>query len=246
MTSDKAQSNARRELDLFFGERRVSLKRLKPKEFDSFLSRVLRDIDLRELRGFKPLEDQLSHRRDHNSVNGMDPTDDVSVPLRTQVVEKKSQRQPFGLNTHVVSAHRGVISQTLHYRRNESGEETTDWKVARSWKNGGYTFRLEGSILVLRRPSDHSRADENLFLVRYVAEKVPLEHRMEVASIEVIPVPISRFRMQFGSKYSSVAQDLIWELRSIASRTLDALRGKAEAFRPIVAKLDLIGGAISE
>lgn len=246
MTSDKARvSVARRQMGFVLGEKRVSLKKLKPTEFDAFLGQVLRALDLREFRGFKSLVEHFSRGSQHNPGDRRDPTDDITVSGRARLVGG-AHRQPFDFKTHILQVSRGVLTQTAFYRRNESGEETTDYRKASSWSNGGYIFKLEESILVLRRPSDHSRADENLFVVRYVSEKVPFESRMEINLIEVVPVPISRFRAQFGSRYSSVAQDLIWELRSIADRTLDALRGKADAFRPIVAKLDLIGGAIME
>lgn len=238
MTSDKARiSVAQREINLLLGESRVSLKKLKPMEFDVFLGGVLRGVDLRELRGFKPLEEHLTRRGDDSAI----------IPARTRIVgRKKPKGYSFDLKTHVSQVSRGTLSQVSHYRSCESGEETTDWRRANSWKNGARIFRVEESILVLRRPSDHSRADENLFVVRTVFEKGRFESQMKVATIKVIPVPVTRFRRQFGRIYSSVALDLIWELRTLVSRTLDALSNKVEAFRPTVVKLEQLGRSLGE
>jgi hypothetical protein len=248
MTSDKAgSSRTRNQLDYALGKKRISLRGLKPKEFDDFLEAELSKINLRELQGFEPLEELIS-RRPGSVIYGshvrQDPSETVSVAPATKFEVASSVPPPFNLKTHVVWVSQGVLSQLVTWRRFESQEETTDWKVADNWKGGRYIQKMEEEILVLRCPADHSGADENIFIVWYVAEKVPHEDEMVVKVVRVKLVPISKFRKQFGKKYPSVAIELISRIAMLSSITLDALKNNVTVFQRSVVDIQRLSDAL--
>jgi hypothetical protein len=243
MTSDKASkpSEARRNLDLILhaDKHPISLSDLTPEEFDALLRDTLVNTDLRELRGFKTMKDMMT-RTPGSFVIGarQDPTETVKANEDTKV------EGPLALTTHLVSVTRGAVSYTQTYRRYESNEETTVHAIAREWGHQAYVWRSDGTSLVLRRPNDHSRADENLFSVRCITQKVPHKDEMAVVSVVTEAIPLSRFREQFKEKYSRIACDVIWELASLSRATLRELESQAENFRRRVAEIDRLASAI--
>lgn len=249
MTSDKVdRSVARTQIDFSLGRDRTSLSKLRTDEFDELLREELQKIDLRELRGFKTLKDLLS-RSPNNSTSGIDqdPYEVVKVSADNKIKHRRPKEPLLTLNSHVVQISRGVISQTVTYRRHESGKETTDWSVANSWGRGSsYVKKVEETILVLRRPNDHTRADQNLFEINYTFEKIPHKNGMIVTKIVVEHIPIEGFRDHFRKQHISVALNMVWELHGISIRTLDALRSQAKSFEPIVKRLERLADGIKE
>lgn len=249
MTSDKAdRSPARIQIDLSIGKERTSLRELRGEEFDELLCETLRVLNLRELRGFKPLKDLLTRSPSSVTYGGrQDPLEVVRMGLSTQVRHFNTDGMLPNLASHMVQVSRGATSIIVTYRRHESGEETTNWAVATSWGHGrGYVQKVEQTILALRRPNDHTRADENLFEISYIFEKVP--HKDEMVVVEVLSqhLPISEFRDHFKDKYGKVAQYMIWEVRDLATQTLSELRSQAVMFEPTVRWLDRLAQGIEE
>jgi len=248
MTSDKAdRSEARELLDYALGKKRVSLKELKPEEFDDLLRGTLYDVDLRELRGFKPLKEFLARNSGGNFVVGQvpNPSENVNCHVELAIRPTNQGAGSFTFQTHVVSVCRGVLSQDTIYRKYESGEETNDWKVAHNWSHpGGYIKSIRQRVLVLRRPNDHTRADENLFELDYQIEKVPDKHEMQIVSLNVSFV--SNFRAHFGNKYASVGQYVIWQISSLSRSTLSALKSQVEYFDAQVGLLEKLSNSIIE
>ncbi len=252
MTSDKAdRSAARTQLDFSIGKSRTSLKGLRKSEFDELLREVLHELDLRELRGFKSLREFLLSRSPTNVLSG------PSNPLRVTAINTTLTLQGLSIEllpgrcptyeSHVVEICRGDVWQEVTYRRHETGEETTDWSVASGWgPRNGYVMRVRCSTLVLRRPNDHTGAEENLFVVDYTLKKIPHKDEYELVQAAISPIPLDMFREYFRGNYSKVAQYMIWEARTLASRTLEELRSQARAFEPNVDRLKRIGDAIME
>jgi hypothetical protein len=147
------------------------------------------------------------------------------------------------LDTHVILAKRGLKGTYVH-RRYESGEETTDLKVAHEWGKTCYLHSASVETLVLRRPRDHSYADENLVIIGYVYQKVPNEERHLIHTIEAVRLPIEGFRKHYGKKHAEEAVNFIWELRDACARTARELRSRAESFTDRLAKLERLANAI--
>ncbi len=251
MTSDTASvapSAARTQLDYSMGQKRTSLRELRPDEFDRLLSETLDKLNPRELRGFRPLKDLLSYSPGGITIGvPQDPLEVVNVPLGLPIMYSDLSTPPIELNSHTIDVSRSYLHQIITYRRFESDEETTNEKVYQSWgPRGGYPRRVERSILVLRRPNDHSGSSTNLFKIEYSFEKVPHKSEMLVTSIEAQIVPVKSFRELFGDQYAVIARDLIWEVSSLARQTLDELKGQAVAFETVKNHLDRLANAIME
>lgn len=249
MTSDKpSRSQASELLDYALGEKRVALKELSPQEFDQLLNHTLGEVDLRELRGFQRLE-KLLERSPGSWVFGQrtNPLDVVRMSSDTKVQEVNPDDQPVNLKTHMVRVSRGSIEQHTFFRRHESGEVSDDRKVIENWGvNGGYPWRVGETILVLRRPNNHSTAHFNLFLVKYVYEKVLHQDQMSIATIEVVMVPVEMFRTIFAENYATVGVYLIWELKNLANQTLHDLEHQVGYFRRSVEKLERLSNSITD
>jgi len=245
MTSDKVGSAVA--LEYALGKKRVSIGELTPREFDDFLLTVLQNVDLRELRGFKPLKDLLS-RRPGSFVCGQrqNPLETVEITASTRFQGVPPGDGQFELTSQVVSVTRGAINQIVTYRRYESGEETTDWKIADTWKDGKGVRKVEENILVIRRPGNHTLADDNLFAVWYDFFKVPHENRMTIGQIKVLPVTLPKFREFFGDLYPRIAQNLIWELANLSRTTLETLQNQAVRYLAQVTNLERLADAVME
>jgi hypothetical protein len=243
MTSDKANkpSEARKNLDLILhaDKHPISLSDLSAEEFDALIRDTLRETDLRELRGFKALKDALAKSPGSFAVGQrQDPRETVTVSPKAEIVG------PLDFKSHIVQISRCLISVTSTFRRHESTEETTVYDVAREWGRSAYLWKDDFTFLVLRRPADHSRADDNLLILRSVAEKVPYKDEMEIVFVSSERVSVESFRQQFGEKHTRIAADMIWELASLSRATLRELESQAENFRRRVAEIDRLASAI--
>lgn len=237
MTSDTA-SIARQQLDVALGKTRIDMKDLSPTEFDQLLQSTLWDVNLKEIRGFKTLEETLS-RSPGSFIYGArkNPTEYVSVNPQVSIVQN-GEDVPFTLKSQVLWMSRGVISQTIHYKRFETGEETTDWQIQKTWGPDVYIRKIEESFLALRRTLEHPRAYESLYHVYFDYEKIVHEDRMEILNISLTKIQLSNFREYFREKYSTVARELIWEIRDKTSSTVDILRSQAASLESKVTELD--------
>ncbi len=248
MTSDTvSMSDARVQLNFALGKTRISLGALTAGEFDELLREILSGIDLRELRGFQPLGSLLS-RSPGSWITGarQDPTEVVKVSLKVGVFFKGPVDKKCDLKTHFMSAHRGTVGTEITWKRYEVDQETTDREVAYSWGNSAYVHRVKESLLLIRRPNDHTKADDNLFRVTSFQQKVPHEDEMSVHQIEIEYIPLLNFRETFGNRYPSVTQYLIWELRDLSYRTAETLKGQMERFQQQLSILERLSGSIME
>jgi hypothetical protein len=244
--SSQKPTAAKRSLDFALGEKRVRLDQLSAREFDEFLHKVMEDVDLRELRGFKPLGKFLEQ---HSNERNPDPLDIANLDLDPAVVLDvlgfDASDEGVDLNTHVLSAKRGLRKLDFTFKRNESGEETGSREVATSWGRSAYIFEMRAETMVLRRPRNHSYSDENLLVVAYETQKVLLEPRHLVKRIKVTRIPTNGFRKFFGADYAREAVGLIWELATIHDRTLSELESQAKRYRDKHTKLRRLSDAIS-
>lgn len=211
MTADKAnKSLARTNLDFVLGRARVSLGALLPEEFDEFLEWFFGEIELRSASGFTSLHSLLTRTPGSYAIGRRhDPAEHVT--MKPVIMLEGYLESDFSLsNTHVAKVCRGVLEQVVTYRRHESDEETTDWNVAQTWFRDGYTYRVDNTILVIRRTKE-------LYQVRYIYEKVPHKDEMSIGFVEA----------------RSPAQELQGALRSSVSSDCEGSRaGTSESYRP--------------
>ncbi len=252
MTSAKA-SIARQQLAYALGENRIRLSELRPKEFDELLHNTLREIDLRELRGFQPLKDLIS-RSPGSQVFGpgaprRDPCETVRV-IEAAVLSVPfpfSGEQPVSLSSHMIQVSRGAVNWGTTWRRHESGEETTDRQTAHEWGRGCYVHAEHRTILTLRRPPNGgSAADQNLFEVWYRYVKVLYQDEMAVVEVRVTRVPLEGLRSRYQECYPEIGRNLIWEMNILAERTLGDLKFQVERFAETIAKIHRLAESISE
>ncbi len=244
VNSETERTAARQQLDYALGRKRIKLSDLAPVEFDELLRATLADVDLRELRGFKPLERFIAFQSGSGGRTS-------SLEMNNLAIDEATLFQTAGyddvdLQTHVLSVSRGVQRYDVTYRRFESGDETQDVKVAIEW---GKTCCLHrGSIerLVLRRPRDHSSGEENFCLLSYSFEKVPNKDLHRVVVINLDWLQVEKFRRHFGATYAEAATSFIWELRDAHARTLSELESRVESFGRTIEKLERLAGAIGE
>jgi hypothetical protein len=248
MTLDAAAVPAESDrLQYILGEHRVSLNDLTELEFQTLLKKVNSVVNLRELRGFRSLKETLS-RSPGSFLFGsrQDPMEWVRVNPLAEIFQPTSEEHQFTLDTHVVKVSRGLLNQVVTYKRYESGEETTDWDVVRSWGQDCYVLKSFEDMLVVRRPRNHRGIDTNLFYVSYECVKVPHKDEMVIDIVRVKPVPVDNFRDFFGARYSRVARDMIWEFASWARQTSTDLKSRYEGFQNTVQFLDRVSESIME
>lgn len=233
------------------GEKRVSLRGLTSREFAEFLGKALKEVNLREIRGFKKLAEVLPQGLGSmETQRRRDALLEIDREVKFEPVDLNSPDShpdpSLSLDSHFMRVGRGSHFVEFTWRRNESHEETIDWKVMREWEEGG-AYLQHGKMhhLLLRRPPNHTQAKDNLFEVRSWFEKVPHENRYITTHVVLERVSVERFRGHFGTKYSEVALDLVWELNSIHRRTLSELEAQTTMMRRRVEEYERLGGAIT-
>ncbi len=223
MTSDSTGNTlAYNNLQFALGKKRVKLSELHPAELAAELNLLLLDVRLKELRGFAPVRDLLTRK-------GERPRNVSNVPhlqLHGFLVDDW-----LTLSTQAIVVHDGVLSQKLTYKRNETGEETTDFKLALSWGSGVYVSKREERIFVLTRPSNHAYATESFAVLDYESTKVPNENMHVVETIIATSITTASFCSFFGEKAPEIARQLIRAMRSIHLQTLNELLRQTENMR---------------
>lgn len=237
---DESKSLAQAKLDLVLGRSRVNLEELSKKEFDSLLKETLESIDLRELRGFVPLKELLVYRSndDFCEIQTLELSPDIilSVPKEDQTI---------CLDTHTMKVCRGIKNRLQTFKRSEDGEVTTDRKVAEEWKLPYYVYAGSGQILAVRRPRKNYYKGDNLLYITFCYKKVKLEKKHEITKIDVVSVPIEKFRDFFSDSFAKWAVELLVELRCACSRTLSELETQVLMMRKRVDTVERLSRAIS-
>ncbi len=242
-------SSARGLLDYVLGKKMVRFGELSSEEGEELLRDVLREVDLRELRGFRPLKEFLTFSPGSFTTGPQPHTLDIEVLQLSDSVELTtsdfSSDAAVAMDTHLLSICRGWVRGQAIYRRHESDLETSDWHEAHSWGRSAYRHRGEGEILSLRRPRNHTGADDNLLVVRFWYEKVPQKQEYLISKIEAMPLPIGAFMEYFGEIHSRIAVEMIWELRTAYARTVSELESRATYFRREAGKFERFSEALS-
>jgi hypothetical protein len=224
VNSQQPVSESKKLLDYALGEQRVSLSALLPAEFDDLLSRVLSGVNLRELRGFQPLKELLTIRSHYDGLGHLNIN---HLSVSDEVVMNCARLDNFDLNSHVISVlwSVGLVLKRL-FKRYESGEETTDRDKASSWGQSAYHQSGQQGDLVLRRPRNHTLGNDNLVLIIYQYEKIPLENKHVITKIRATPISVKHFRRWFKDDYPKIAHNIILSLNSAHSRTIDELKSR--------------------
>ncbi len=240
MTSDKTGNTAPPLeeddlLDLALGTKRVPLARLDRKKLTGRLQEILSLVDFRKLRGFTPMRSLLT--RSGETPVGIDPDARFFVP------DFPTGSEGF-LNTQSTMMHNDVLSKTYTYRRAGSDDETTNAEIVRSWGKDACLIAAKERILVMIRPANNSRADENLMLVDFEYAKVPQGQRYLISRVAATPVPIDRLYSFFGEKTPIIVRNLLWRLRDIHAQTLRELISQTDKMRGEVARWDRLADSI--
>ncbi len=230
--NESPNTTARTQLDFALGKNRVLLSDLSTKEFDEFLKSSLDKVNLRELRGFQPLNELVIN-------NHFGLSEKVSFDATGFKAD-----DPINLTTHILNVSRGWHDRVSLFRRYESNEETTDSNVAETWGKSGYVVKGSGSILALRRPRNHGYAYDNMVSLAFNYEKVILKSEYVVTALTVQHLTVENFRQHFGVKYPRIATELIWELRTAHIKTANMLESQAKDFRKKAVQFDCLGKAI--
>jgi hypothetical protein len=248
--NETEKTPAQKQLDFAVGDARVSLGGLSDSEFISLLGGALGSVNLRELRGFKPLKDLLTMRPGsitygRQKTHGSD-LETISVSKEASL-EFNGSSLPSAIDwqTHVLSICRGWTERSFIFRRLETEDETNDYLVASSWGASGYLFAGEGEILAIRRPRNHARGEECLFTIRFKFEKISLRHEHVISAVSVRKITLHTFRDYFEDRSSRIATELIWELSAACSRTVDALKTQIKVMQDKSIQLNRLGEAIS-
>ncbi len=248
MASVKANvpTSAREQLDFALGKQRVFLEQLSKKEFDEFLESTLRDLYLRDLRGFKSLKDLLNFTHGGPAYHTLDVQ---NLSLSDQVVFTTAGFKDdleVSLETHTLNLSRRWFSWKCLFKRNESNEETKDYTEANLWGYSGYHHSGSAKVVAFRRPRHHhSYGHESLVVISFSYEKVLLKDRHQIKTLHVDNLPISKFRECFFASYPAVASGLIRELASAHSRTISEVESQLQSLRKKEAELERVSGAIT-
>jgi len=234
VTAKQKVSAERKKLELVMGNHQVNLAKLKPEELNGLLKEWLHNVVLRELRGFTPLRDTLSRRGD----------EPVTVSPEAKITHRGFSDTPLNLDTQTLWAYRGVLSAEHTFSRPESDEQTTDREVVSSWGRQAYLLRGEEGTLLLRRQTNHTRADENLYLATYFYEKVPHKKQWVVGKIITERIDPQSFSARFEDEAPRIAQWLLWSIRDTYSRTHTVLASQASFMKQCLEKWEKIAGTI--
>jgi hypothetical protein len=177
------------------------------------------------LYGFTELRETLSEKGDGR--DGSVKVDDKAVVICRGL----SDGDFFDLKSHTVRVWQGFIWSKRTWRRNESGEETSDFGVFDKWNNGGYLYRYDQQILLIRRVPEGFPKKSLIVEVIYSCIKIPNEKNYLVSGIDAKIVPIQEFCKYYGKKSGRLACCVIGGLHSLYIRTTDHLQSKANQMK---------------
>lgn len=264
MASVRKKSQAQQNLEYALGEEKTKFSDLFPSEQYDLLDSALQGVDLRELRGFKPLRELLvfrpssfiygreaPHTLDVEILELREGTDFSNgfISVSEKLVEVESD---LSLNTHAIILSPHWLRNNVTFKQCETGNETTDYDVASSWGQSAYHYSGTAEVLVLRRPRNHTCASQNLFVIKFWYEKVPFERNHLIMRLEVVMGSFDQSRQRlgpmlhqhFGSMYAKVVVQLVCELCVAYTRTLDDLARQSRLLRGKAAELNRLSGAI--
>lgn len=228
------------------GVRRVPFAELSKKEGDEQLKGALQNIDLRELRGFKPLRELLIFSPGSVVYGGARiHTLDVEI-LRLKEGVTFPEGAPGDLQTHALSLCRRYVQAQAVFKRHESDEETSDWRVANEWGRYGYHARGSALSLMLRRPRNHTPAEENLLLVGIEYQKIPHEERHAITSLTAVNTSLEDLRVRFGDSFPEVAIEMLQRLKHAYWETVQELEHQLKRAKGVEAKFERLTESLTK
>ena len=227
------------------GVRLVSFGELPQAEGDDLLRTTLQNIDLRELRGFKPLRELLTFSPGSVVYGGarIHTLEVETLQLKEGVAFEEDAAAD--LTTHALPLCRRYIEMEPVFKRYESDEETGSWRTAHQWGQAAYHARGTTRSLVLRRPRNHTPAEANLLLVGATYEKVPREDRHVITSLIVTNPTLADLRVRYADSFAEVAIELLQQLKRAYAETVGELRYQLKQAQKVEAKLERIMGSLT-
>jgi len=227
MTSAKTEqkhSKAFRDLQIGLGKERSNLSKMHPSELEGLLEEQLyqiRNYDISHFCGFTELHETLSQK--NNDGKGS------VVVSEKAIVNCKGfdEKYPFDLKSHTVKVWQGFVWQKRTWRRNESGEESSDFKVSNNWDNGGYLYKCNERIILIRRVLGSAYKEPLVVEVTYEYLKVPNKKEYVVNSIDAELIPVDGFCKHFGKKSGKLADSIFNQLRTLYGQTANDLKSKS-------------------
>jgi len=251
LVSEGLKTQAQEMLEFALGQKRICFGELSETEGDRLLESALKDVNLRELRGFKPLRNLLTFRP-NSIIYGREQPHTLDVEVLDLSAEVDFSTQGFDegssitLDDYAISVCRGKTKGKVIFKRSETDEETSDYREASSWGRSAYHYKGSGEILAIRRPRNHTRANENLIVIEVQYEKVPHKNCHLITSIVLKPLSLGDdFRKHFGPLYPRIAVELIWELGSIYRNTSKELASQQCLIDRKVMELERVSEALS-
>ncbi|PLX24905.1 hypothetical protein C0580_03720 [Candidatus Parcubacteria bacterium] len=242
MTSDLARapegaSVERRRLAQMLSGYCVSLGKLRPDEFDDILKKILLDLYIRNLRGFKPLRQSVSSGGDE-PVN----TDDD-----TKFVAEGFEGVSFTMDTQTQVLHRGVIAQDMVWREDETGQEFSGYSHDKPKEWGRITLvRGSQTFLILMRLPKGEYGYDNLVLVTSHYEKIPRRKAYRVTRLVARRLLVKDFREVLGESAPRVANEMIMGIGDIISRSITALQGDVSVLEQAKVRWRELSGILTE
>lgn len=237
---------AQQMLDYALGKKRVSFGELSQAEGDEILRRELYEMDLRELRGFKPLRNLFTYSPG-SFVIGSCRTHTLAVQtlFLSETVSFCSDDPSVDLDTQMTRINRDYIHRQNIFKRHETQEETMDPKVARSWGESAYHWQGSAEVLTLRRPRNHTRGDANLFRVALSYEKVPLKDEHAITHLTATKLPFENLRPFLRDQYPRVAVEIIQDIRDAYKSTAGELENQMRMMERRAAELEKLTNALT-
>lgn len=221
------------QLNVVQGKVKVVLDDLSENELNNFLREVCKNADLRELRGFNPIAEWLPFRSEipifYFGIKSLDLSKDVA--FRTTDFAKEEAISISTQTMRLLYPGDGRLGVKITYRRQETMEETNDGKVATTWGKQAYVYQGAETLLMLKRPRNHTGIVDNLILVEYKYQKVLHEDRHEIIEVEVKPLPFDKLHEEFGKNTAKVSYHVICNLAKAHQKTAEELKWKFDRFQ---------------
>ncbi len=230
MTSDTTtkKTKARKELDIAMGRGKVSLSTMSDNEVGELLESELFNVELRDLRGFKPLKDILNTRfNDSSFVGHMFLFQNVEFRLSKEIAPDFADGEGEMFEQYFLLLQSYFSPDNFNYFVKETGQKITRDELNKSYRESDVVLRSGTfSVLVLRRPRDRSPATKNLFHIYCSFEKVPLKQEYEIMEISIKKISIDDLVL-----CASMAMDVLGGVNSAYYKTQSELDSDAKRFR---------------